>query len=127
MALQRDRYLTPVFLAAWLLDHRYEGKKLDADNTQQALAIIRSVDVDIMESVTKYMIGKKPLKSEYFEDFRGVNTVSRWKMGVRLGFSEQLVVVAIVFFGIPNSAGLEGCFSTSGMTYGKLRTQMDVD
>ena len=29
--------------------------------------------------------------------------------------------------GVPNSAGLERCFSAAGMTYGKLRTQMGVE
>ena len=50
-------------------------------------------------------------------DFRGVNPVSWWKMGKRLEFPEQLVNVAMCLVnGIPNSAGLERCFSTSGMT-----------
>ena len=82
----------------------------------------------IMESVTKYMNREAPFKSEYFEDFKGVNAVSWWKMGKRLGFPEPLVKVVMgLLSGIPNSAVLERCFSTAGMTYGKLRTQMDVE
>ena len=35
VAKRRDDYLTPVFLAAYLLDHRYEGKKLEAYDTKK--------------------------------------------------------------------------------------------
>ena len=49
-------------------------------------------------------------------------------MGGRLGFAEGIVNVAMgIVTRVPNSAGLERCFSTAGMTYGKLRTQMDVE
>ena len=112
-AKRRDDYLTPVFLAAYLLDHRYEGRKLEANDTRKALAYIRSIDENAMGEVTKYMT-RKPL--------------SWWEMGKRLGFETVLVDVALALVsGVPNSAGLERCFSTTGMTYGKLRNQMEAE
>ena len=49
-------------------------------------------------------------------------------MGKRLDFETALVDVALALVSaVPNSAGLERCFSTIGMTYGKSRNQMEAE
>ena len=128
VAQRRDRYLTPVFLAAYLLDHRYEGRKLDPEDTKLALSYIKSIGANAMANVAMYMNREEPYLQECFDDFRSVAPASWWKMGKRLGFDDSLVQVAMGLVPrVPNSAGLERCFSAAGKTYGKLRTQMDVE
>ena len=77
-----------------------------------------------MGEVTKYMTQEEPYNESYFQDFKSVKPLSWWKMGKRLGFEKALVDVALTLVsGVPNSAELERCFSTTGMTYGKLKTK----
>ena len=102
--------------------------KLDADYTKKALAYIRSIDENAMGEVTKYMTREETYNESYFQDFKSVKPLSWWKMGKRLGFETALVDVALALVsGVPNSGGLERCFSTTGMTYGKLRNQMEAE
>ena len=55
---------------------------------------------------------EEPYLRECFDDFRSVAPASWWKMGKRLGFDNSLVQVAMgLVSGVPNSGGLERCFS----------------
>ena len=80
-----------------------------------------------MANVAKYMNREEPYLQDCVDDFRSVSPASWWNRDKRLGFDDSLVQVAMgLVSGVPNSAGLER-FSAAGMTYGKLRTQMDVE
>ena len=81
-----------------------------------------------MGEVTKYTTREEPYNESCFQDFKSVNRYHGGKMGKRLGFETALVDVApALVSGVPNSAGLERCFSTTGRTYGKLRNQMEAE
>ena len=100
---------------------------MDPEDTQLALTYIKSIDANAMANVAKYMNREEPYLQGCFDDFRSVAPVSWWKVGKKLLFDDSLVQVAMgLVSAVPNSAGLERCFSAAGMTYGKLRTQMNV-
>ena len=74
------------------------------------------------------MTREEPYNESCFQDFKSVKLLLWWKMGKRLGFETALVDVALALVsGVLNSAGLERYFSTTGMTYGKLRNQMEAE
>ena len=53
---------------------------------------------------------------------------SWWAAGTKLGFCPILAEIALsIVSAVPASAGLERHFSTLGLTYGKLRTQLGVE
>ena len=122
--------ILPVVLAANLLDHKYAGEDQNPDETRQAIDYIReTAGENIMPELTNYM-AKVPPYNEYLfaEGYKKVESEAWWRSGLRLGFSKELVDYASTLANaISSSAGLERCFSTLGLTYGKLRSSLGVE
>ena len=75
-------------------------------------------------------MAKVPPYNEYLfaEGYKKVESEAWWRSGLRLGFSKELVDYASTLANaISSSAGLERCFSTLGLTYGKLRSSLGVE
>lgn len=54
----------------------------------------------------------------------GVTPTTWWSAGSRFGFPMELTELALdLAANLPNSAGLERCFSKLRLTYGMLRTK----
>ena len=76
-----------------------------------------------------YLLKEPPYSTYLFtDDYSKVKPVVWWKTGRRLGFSDKLCDIAESIVGaIASTAGLERQFSTLGLTYGTLRTQLGVE
>ena len=121
--------LLPVFYAANMLDHRYRGSKLDACEVELAMDYIKDFDSSLIPEVTNY-IAKFPPYNEYlFEgDYKNTSPGAWWTAGTMLGFGEKLTLFSSsLVTATPATANLERNFSTLGLTYGKLRSQLGVD
>ena len=118
-----------VQLAAYLLDHRISGRKLQPCEVLEAEQYLQGLSEDIMPEVSKYLAKQPPYSSYLFEgSYKDVDPVSWWKSGLRLGFSTQLVDIAVsLVSAVSSSAGLERHFSSFGSTYGCLRTRFGVE
>ena len=121
--------VTPVMLAANLLDHRYCGSNMSPIEVQEALAYIASVDDTCLAGVTKFMARHTPYNEKLFEgSFADVSSSTWWKSGGKLGFDPNLITCAIsIVSSVSSSGGLELQFSTLGMNYGKLRSHLGVE
>ena len=130
VAKRVQQAILPVVLAANLLDHKYAGEDQNPDETRQAIDYIReTAGENIMPELTNYM-AKVPPYNEYLfaEGYKKVESEAWWRSGLRLGFSKELVDYASTLANaISSSAGLERCFSTLGLTYGKLRSSLGVE
>ena len=106
------------------------GTNQNPDETRQAIDYIReTAGENIMPELTNYM-AKVPPYNEYLfaEGYKKVESEAWWRSGLRLGFSKELVDYASTLANaISSSAGLERCFSTLGLTYGKLRSSLGVE
>ena len=126
---RRKLAVTPVMLAANLLDHRYSGSNMSPIEVQEALAYIASVDDTCLADVTKFMARHTPYNEKLFEgSFADVSSSTWWKSGEKLGFDPNLITCAIsIVSSVSSSGGLERQFSTLGMNYGKLRSHLRVE
>ena len=126
---RRKMAVTPVMLAANLLDHRYCGSNMSPIEVQEALAYIASVDDTCLADVTKFMARHTPYNEKLFEgSFADVSSSTWWKSGGKLGFDPNLISCAIsIVSSVSSSGGLERQFSTLGMNYGKLRSHLGVE
>ena len=82
-----------------------------------------------MPDVSNYLANESPY-SEYlfWSDYKDVKPMAWWKSGRRLGFSEKLCdIVESLVGAVASSVGLEMQFSTLGLTYGTLRSQLGVE
>ena len=119
--------LSDVVLAANLLDSRYYGEKLNPVETKQAIDYVKTAKPDCLPSLMKY-VAKEPPYSLLGEEFLASTPTSWWAAGTKLGFCPILAEIALsIVSAVPASAGLERHFSTPGLTYGKLRTQLGVE
>ena len=122
---RRNMAASDVQLAAYLLDL--------IENFSQAkflkLNSIYRVSENKMPEVSKYLAKQPPYSSYLFEGSnKDVDPVSWWKSGLRLGFSTQLVGIAVsLVSAVSSSAGLERHFSSLGLTYGCLRTRLGIE
>ncbi len=61
-------------------------------------------------------------------DYKDVKTFALWKTGRRQAFSEKLCDIAESLVGaVPLSAGFKRQFSTLGLTYGTLQSQLGIE
>ena len=102
---------------------------MDATEVATAMAYLREIDASCMAEVTNYLAKEPPYSTYLFtDDYSKVKPVVWWKTGRRLGFSDKLCDIAESIVGaIASTAGLERQFSTLGLTYGTLRTQLGVE
>ena len=120
-------FLSDVVPAANLLDSRYYGEKLNPVETKQAIDYVKTAKPDCLPSLMKY-VAKEPPYSLSGEEFLASTPTSWWAAGTKLGFCPILAEIALsIVSSVPASAGLERHFSTLGLTYGKLRTQLGVE
>ena len=126
---RRNMAASDVQLAAYLLDHRFSVRKLQPCEVLEAEQYLQSLSEDIMPEVSKYLAKQPPYSSYLFEgSYKDVDPVSWWKSGLRLGFSTQLVDIAVsLVSAVSSSAGLERHFSSLGLTYGCLGTRLGVE
>ena len=74
------------------------------------------------------MARHEPFSNELFgESYIGVQPGTWWASGKKLGFNSNLIEVATsITTCVASSGGLERQFSTLGMNYGKLRSNLEV-
>ena len=74
-------------------------------------------------------MSKVPPYCEYLvkENYKKVDPLARWRSGLKLRFDKQLVDIASLVTGTASTSGLERCFSTLGLTCGKLHAQMGFE
>ena len=103
---RRKMAVTPVMLAANLLDHRYCGSNMSPIEVQEALAYIASVDDTCLADVTKFMARHTPYNEKLFEgSFADVSSSTWWKSGGKLGFDPNLISCAISIVSSVSSSG----------------------
>ena len=121
--------LSPPVLAAYLLDHRFQGKVLTPTETQEALDYIKLMNADAMPHVMQFLAQEPPFSKHLFDsELAKAAPVSWWKTGVRLGFPESIVNLAVAIVGgASSSGGLERHFSSLGFSYGTLRAQLGIE
>ena len=121
--------LSEVFLAANLLDPRYQGINMYPADMQSATKYIQEVDLDSGEELMKYLARYPLYLKSVFGDVSTITSPGEWwKAGVRLGFNAKFADIADnLFSAVPISAGLERHFSTMGMSYGTLRYRLGVE
>ena len=127
LAMARCNTVTsnPCFLAANLLDPRYEGHQLTPAQIKQAINYITSMKLATTTHLTLLLAKAEPYNMDLGSD---VSPVVYWRAGKRLGFSQDLIDVAtILLSAVANSACLERQFSTLKLTYGSLRTKLGVE
>ena len=121
--------LSPPVLAAYLLDHRFQGKVLTPTETQEALDYIKLMNADAMPHVMQFLAQEPPFSKHLFDsELAKAAPVSWWKTGVRLGFPESIVNLAVAIVGgASSSGGLERHFSSLGFSYGTLLAQLGIE
>ena len=126
---RRNMAASDVQLAAYLLDHSFSGRKLQPCEVLEAEQYLQSLSEDILPEVSKYLAKQPPYSNYFFQgSYKGVDPVSWWKSGLRLGFSTQLVDTAVSrVSAVSSSAVLERLFFSLGFTYGCLRTCLGVE
>ena len=128
MAKQRAQEMLqePCFLAANLLDPRYFGQRLSAQQLREAMGFIKAANPLTEDALTQYIAKASPYEPGILG--RNVNPGVWWTAGKRLGFDENLCQVAMMLVtAVANSAGLERQFSTMRATYGDLRQRLGVE
>ena len=109
----------PCFLAANLLDLRYEGQQFTPAQIKQAINYITSMNPTTTTHLTLLLTKAEPYNMDLGSD---VSPVVYWRTGKRLGFSQHLIDVATsLLSAVANSTGLERQFSTLKLTYHDIR------
>ena len=113
-----------VYLAAHVLDHRYEGVGLSTSQLQLARAYIAS-DVETQSALGAYLAREPPFDQALFKLTN--SPLSWWSSGERMGFPPKLVAVAkLLHVALASSAAIERSFSTLRLTYGHLRGRLSM-
>ena len=102
----------------------------DDDDIQEQSTSSATTTSSAPPAPKKRQTAKVPPYNEYLfaEGYKKVESEAWWRSGLRLGFSKELVDYASTLANaISSSAGLERCFSTLGLTYGKLRSSLGVE
>ena len=121
--------LQPVFYAANLLDHRYNGSNLDHAEVCKALEYINECKNDVAPEVSNYLVKMAPCSPFVFADnYNNASPHAWWIAGEKMVLDKELVLMASSLVGAcPSSSGLKRGFSTLGFTYGKLTSQLGVE
>ena len=115
----------PMFLAAHVLHHRFNGNRLSPTQMQSAIEYVVS-KLGGRDDINLYLAKQAPFSEAVFQS--DVCPVVWWQAGQRMGFPSALVDVAVRLSStVASSAGLERQFSTLRMTYGLLRTRLVVE
>ena len=79
--------------------------------------------------VMQFLAQEPPFSKHLFDsELAKAAPVSWWKTGVRLGFPESIVNLAVAIVGgASSSGGLERHFSSLGFSYGTLRAQLGIE
>jgi hypothetical protein len=128
------------FLAAYLLDHRYQGANLSADQVLKATAFIQDYNVE-EGAVTRWLAKAAPFTNW---NEATVDPETWWSAGLKVGFPPKLCDPALISVNIAESrlvpdlalrlhatnatsAALERQLSTMRITSGMLRTRLGVE
>jgi hypothetical protein len=125
---RRKMGISPVMLAANLLDPRFAGAHMDPIEVGEAISYLKDINEASLGEVTKYMARHPPYSTNLFSDaIAEVHPGAWWKSGIQLGFNKAVAdIVHPLVSGVGSSAGLERQFSTLGMNYGKLRASLGI-
>ena len=124
---RRKMAINPVVLAANLLDHRYTGNELSPLEVQEAMEYIGEMDELYLAETSKLCARDQPFVENLFKEaYKELKPDTWWKSGVKMGFNPAFAEAAgALVASVASSAGLERQFSTLGMSYGKLRANLD--
>jgi hypothetical protein len=130
LELAKERSKQPLqdatFLAANLLDHRYNGARLTGKQVKEATDFITQLSPDSKSALTKFLAKSDPYDCNCLSADESPTTW--WSAGLRLGFDSNLCTVASqLTSAVANSGGLERQFSTLKLTYGSLRTNLGIE
>ena len=114
------------FLAAHLLDNRYRGRNLSAEQLTAATEYIVNRNQEANIAIAQYIAETGPYSTKVVT--QDMDPVTYWKVGKRLKFDASLCDLALqLATAVCNSAGLERQFSTLKLTYGSLRTNLPIE
>lgn len=115
-----------MFRAAYLLEPKFRGAELQPESLDDAVQFVinlRPNALNLRQALTSYVANMAPYDSRTFQRDSPV----WWIAGKRIGFDNDLAEIAQDLGScICNSAGLERSFSTMRVTYGELRSNLDV-
>lgn len=117
----------PIFRSAFLLDPRYRGDGMGAEEIDSATRFLLSIATNeelLKFSITNYLGDSAPYNSRLLQR----DSPAWWKAGRRFGFDPDLSDIADNLAAcVCSSAALERSFSTMRVTYGELRTRLGVE
>ena len=95
---------------------------------RKAKNFIKAIEPGLTPELTLYMAKESPYVPDIFdENNQDVRPAAWWKSGAGIGFSDKLATIALSLVTAVGSSRqlVWRQFSTLGMTYGKLRNQLD--
>lgn len=119
--IERNRALSDLALAAYVMDHRFKGEKLNDDQRQRAMTFIcGELDVTGLEAMTKYTHGEGIFRAI---DRKDLDPDIYWKLAEH-NFP-QLATLGRKLACIPgSSAQLERVFSNWGLVHSNVRNRL---
>ena len=89
---------------------------------------IDEINTDFLPQASTLFARHEPINEDLFSDaYKNLSPATWWKGGVKLDFNSAIPVFSgALGKSVTSSAGLERRFSTIGMKYGKLRSNLDV-
>ena len=89
---------------------------------------IGEINKDFLPQASTLIARHEPFNENLFSDaYKNFSPATWWKSGVKLGFSSDFAKLSCAIKeSVTSSAALERQFSTIGMNYGKLRSNLDV-
>ena len=116
----------PFFLLANVLDPRFAGANLSAQQIDKARQFAEEEGSPVALALNLYLSRSPPFRPKMFD--QRADTIAWWQAGQVSGFPTQLCALALRLCGCSaSSATLERNFSTMGHVYGRRRTNLGVE
>ena len=115
----------PLFLAAYVVHPEYNGKGLTARQIALAREFLEK-ETGSPADVALFLAKQPPFSPQLFEN--KIDPSAWWRSGSRNEFPQRLSSVAVDLLScMSSSAALERQFHTMRLTYGMLRSRLDVE
>ncbi|XP_073431295.1 uncharacterized protein [Dendrobates tinctorius] len=114
--------LTPAHFLANIVNIKYQGQNLSAEEEELAMTWVSSNHPSLMPTIINFRAKGEPFKKYMFAEdiLRKVTPVNWWKSLKRLDLETVQVMISLLT-AVASSAGIERIFSSFGLIHSKLR------
>lgn len=121
--------MTPAHFLSNILDHRFRGNKLNAEQVEEAMEYVANFYPNCVPVIMAYQAKVAPFKNYLFlESSLSVKPITWWlSIKNHLNNNSIIDLVMQLHTAVASSAGIERLFSAFGLVHSKLRNRLGVE